>query len=126
MVWLTPNSCDPRIHAVYFCPQLYKYDADKKLIPLQGEEMGQMIAQALASGVAGLNVADFRPNNLRAPLTTLYERLMLLKSCPLYNRSRFSLREPGPDQVPIPRRCPDEVGVVIIHDQLWRAVGGKL
>ena len=42
---------DPRIHAVYFCPQLYKYDADKKLVPLQGEEMGQMIAQALASGV---------------------------------------------------------------------------
>jgi hypothetical protein len=42
---------DPRIHAVYFCPQLYKYDPDKKLIPLQGEEIGRLIAQALASGV---------------------------------------------------------------------------
>jgi hypothetical protein len=42
---------DPRIHAVYFCPQLYKYDPDKKLVPLQGEEMGRLIAQALAGGV---------------------------------------------------------------------------
>jgi hypothetical protein len=42
---------DPRIHAVYFCPQLYKYDPDKKLVPLQGEEIGKLIAQALASGV---------------------------------------------------------------------------
>jgi len=36
---------------VYFCPQLYKYDPDKKLVPLQGEEIGRLIAQALASGV---------------------------------------------------------------------------
>jgi len=37
---------DPRIHAVYFCPQLYKYDPDKKLVPLQGEEIGRLIAPA--------------------------------------------------------------------------------
>jgi hypothetical protein len=49
--FLNVEGYDPRIHAVYFCPQLYKYDADKKLVPLQGEEMGQMIAQALANGV---------------------------------------------------------------------------
>ena len=49
--FLNVEGYDPRIHVVYFCPQLYKYDADKKLVPLQGEEMGQMIAQALASGV---------------------------------------------------------------------------
>jgi hypothetical protein len=42
---------DPRIHAVYFCPQLYKYDPDKALVPLEGEEIGKLIAQALASGV---------------------------------------------------------------------------
>src|SRR4029077_2845812 len=42
---------DSRIHAVYFCPQLYKYDPDKKLVPLQGEEIGRLIAQALASGI---------------------------------------------------------------------------
>jgi len=49
--FLDVEGYDPRIHAVYFCPQLYKYDPDKKLIPLQAEEMGTLIAQALASGV---------------------------------------------------------------------------
>ena len=39
------------IHAVYFCPQLYRYDADKKLVPLQGEEIGRLIAHALEGGV---------------------------------------------------------------------------
>jgi hypothetical protein len=42
---------DPRIHAVYFCPQLYKYDPDKKLVPLQGEEIGRLIAHALEGGI---------------------------------------------------------------------------
>jgi len=49
--FLVVEGYDPRIHAVYFCPQLYKYDADKKLVPLQGEEIGRLIAQALESGV---------------------------------------------------------------------------
>jgi hypothetical protein len=42
---------DPRIHALYFCPQLYRYDPDKKLVPLQGEEIGRLIAQSLEGGV---------------------------------------------------------------------------
>ena len=42
---------DPRIHVVYFCPQLYKYDPDKKLVPLQGEEIGTLIAHALQGGI---------------------------------------------------------------------------
>ncbi len=49
--FLDVEGYDPRIHAVYFCPQLYKYDPDKKLVPLQGEEIGRLIARALASGV---------------------------------------------------------------------------
>jgi hypothetical protein len=49
--FLEVDGYDPRIHAVYFCPQLYKYDPDQKLVPLQGEEIGKLIAQALASGV---------------------------------------------------------------------------
>ena len=49
--FLDVEGYDPRIHVVYFCPQLYKYDPDKQLIPLQGEEIGRLIAQALASGV---------------------------------------------------------------------------
>jgi hypothetical protein len=42
-IWFRPEhflvveGYDPRIHAVYFCPQLYKYDSDKKLVPLQGD-----------------------------------------------------------------------------------------
>jgi hypothetical protein len=43
---------DPRIHAVFFCPQLYKYDPDKKLVPLQGDEIGRLIAHALERGIA--------------------------------------------------------------------------
>jgi hypothetical protein len=42
---------DPRVHAVYFCPQLYRYDSDKKLVPLLGEEIGALIARASESGV---------------------------------------------------------------------------
>jgi hypothetical protein len=49
--FLVVEGYDPRIHAVYFCPQLYKYDTDKKLVPLQGDEIGKLIAQALESGV---------------------------------------------------------------------------
>jgi hypothetical protein len=49
--FLDVEGYDPRIHAVYFCPQLYKYDPDKKLVPLEGEEIGRLIAEALANGV---------------------------------------------------------------------------
>lgn len=49
--YLEIEGYDPRIHVVYFCPQLYKYDSEKKLVPLYGEEMGKLIGQALESGV---------------------------------------------------------------------------
>src|SRR5215211_4519413 len=49
--YLDVEGYDPRIHAVYFCPQLYKYDSEKKLVPLYGEEIGKLIAQALESSV---------------------------------------------------------------------------
>jgi hypothetical protein len=48
--FLVVDGYDPRIHALYFCPQLYKYDQDK-LVPLQGEEIGALIAQSLEAGV---------------------------------------------------------------------------
>jgi hypothetical protein len=48
--WLDVDGYDPRIHAVYFCPQLYRYDSDKRLVPLHGEEIGKLIAQAMESG----------------------------------------------------------------------------
>src|SRR5581483_7039614 len=48
--YLVIEGYDPRIHGVYFCPQLYRYDSEKKLVPLQGEESGQLIAHALERG----------------------------------------------------------------------------
>lgn len=50
--FLIVEGFNPRIHAVYFCPPLYRYDADKRLVPLQGEEIGTLIAQSVAGGVA--------------------------------------------------------------------------
>jgi hypothetical protein len=56
-IWFQPEhflvieGYDPRIHAVYFCPQLYKYDSEKKLVPLQGDEIGRLIANAVEGGI---------------------------------------------------------------------------
>ena len=49
--FLVVEGYDPRIHAVYFCPQLFRYDPDKKLVPLQGEEIGRLIANSLENGI---------------------------------------------------------------------------
>ncbi len=40
---------DPRIHALFFCPQLYRYD-DDKLVPLGGDEIGRLMVQSLQGG----------------------------------------------------------------------------
>ena len=49
--YLVLEGYDPRIHALYFCPQLYKLDADKKPIALDGEEIGNLLAQSVRDGV---------------------------------------------------------------------------
>ncbi len=49
--FLVLDDYDPRIHALYFCPQLYKSDGDGRLAPLEGEEIGQLLAQSLQNGV---------------------------------------------------------------------------
>jgi hypothetical protein len=62
---------DPRIHALYFCPQLYKSDSDGKLVPLEGEEIGQLLAQSLQHGVAEKE-PWYQPSGklLAGPITT--------------------------------------------------------
>src|SRR5258705_13838251 len=56
-IWFRPErflvveGYDPRIHAVFFCPQLYKYDSEKKLVPLEGDEIGRLIAHAVEGGI---------------------------------------------------------------------------
>jgi hypothetical protein len=49
--FLVVEGYDPRIHVLYFCPQLYKLDSDGKLVPLPGEEIGRFVAQAVEGKV---------------------------------------------------------------------------
>jgi hypothetical protein len=49
--YLVVDGYDPRIHALYFCPQLYQFDVDNQLVPLQGEEIGKLVVQAVQDGV---------------------------------------------------------------------------
>jgi hypothetical protein len=49
--YLVVDGFNPRIHAIYFCPQLFRYDPEKRLAPLQGEEIGTVIAQSIEGGV---------------------------------------------------------------------------
>jgi hypothetical protein len=49
--FLVVEGYDPRIHVLYFCPQLYKFDSDSKLVPLPGEEIGKFVAQAVEGKV---------------------------------------------------------------------------
>ena len=74
--FLVVEGYDPRIHAVYFCPQLYKYDSEKKLLPLQGDEIGRLIANALEGGIV-----DRRP--WYGPAETLPDQPVI--SIPLEN-----------------------------------------
>ena len=49
--FLVIDGYDPRIHTLYFCPQLYKHDDDDRLVPLEGEEIGRLVAKALEENV---------------------------------------------------------------------------
>ncbi len=50
-LFLVIEGYDPHIHVLYFCPQLYKYESDGKLVPLPGEEIGKFVAQAVEGKV---------------------------------------------------------------------------
>ena len=81
--FLVVEGYDPRIHAVYFCPQLFRYDPDKKLVPLQGEEIGRLIAQALEGGVnerrPWYEPSEKMPEQpvLSAPMQTEYDTVVV-------------------------------------------------
>lgn len=49
--FLVIDGYDPRIHRVFFCPQLYKHDSDNRLVPLEGEEIGKLLVQQIQDGV---------------------------------------------------------------------------
>jgi hypothetical protein len=48
--FLVIDGYDPRIHAIYFCPQLYRKNEDGELVALSGPEIGRLMAQALEGG----------------------------------------------------------------------------
>jgi hypothetical protein len=48
--FLVVEGYDPRIHTLYFCPQLYRHEADK-FAALEGEEIGKLVAKAVQQGV---------------------------------------------------------------------------
>jgi hypothetical protein len=54
--FLVLEGYDPRIHALYFCPQLYKHNSEKQLVALDGEEIGRLLAQSVKD-----EVLDKRP-----------------------------------------------------------------
>jgi hypothetical protein len=49
--YIVIDGYDPRIHSLYFCPQLYQFDFDKRLVPLQGDEIGKLVVQAVQGAV---------------------------------------------------------------------------
>ena len=74
---------DPRIHAVFFCPQLYKYDSEKKLVPLQGDEIGKLIAHSVEGGITErrpwYNPSEKLPDRpiIDAPMNTEFDTLVV-------------------------------------------------
>jgi hypothetical protein len=46
-LFLLLENYDPRIHALFFCPQLYHYDKDGALVPMRSDEIGTFVARAL-------------------------------------------------------------------------------
>jgi len=100
--FLNVEGYDPRIHAVYFCPQLYKYDPDKKLVPLQGEEIGRLIAQALGSGVK-----ERRP---------WYEPSEKLPDQPIINASKDEF-ETLVVEMPSPRDATSKKPLAVVENQ---------
>lgn len=95
--YLVMEGYDPRIHAVYFCPQLNKYDSDKKLVPLQGDEIGRLIANALEGGIVDrrpwYEPAEKLPEQpiISVPLENDYESLVV--EMPARNASTVAAKD---------------------------------
>jgi len=60
--FLVLDGYDPRIHTLYFCPQLYKHDEHNRLVPLEGEEIGRLLAKAL-EGKVKLRLPWYEPTH---------------------------------------------------------------
>ncbi|HEY8439956.1 MAG TPA: hypothetical protein VIK79_00745 [Xanthobacteraceae bacterium] len=50
--FLVLDGFNPRIHVLYFCPQLYRCESGNNLVPLEGDEIGKLLLQSLEEGGA--------------------------------------------------------------------------
>ena len=64
--YLVLEGYDPRIHALYCFPQLYKYNSDKQLVALEGEEIGNLLAQSVKDEVIE-RLPWYEPSNTLSP-----------------------------------------------------------
>jgi hypothetical protein len=87
--YLVLEGYDPRIHALYFCAQLYKLDADNKPIALDGEEIGRLLAQSVRDGVVEkqpwYEPSETLPGQpvIASPTKTSFDSLIFEESPPL-------------------------------------------
>src|SRR5665213_615570 len=101
--FLVLDEYDPRIHALYFCPQLYKNE-DGSLAPLTGPEIGQLMAQALEGGAIEkapwYEPADGVPKDpvIKAAPGMEFDSLVVDAPGPKANRSRALRAVATPDK----------------------------
>jgi hypothetical protein len=87
--YLVLDGYDPRIHALYFCPQLYKLDTDNKPVALDGEDIGRLLAQSVRDGVVEkqpwYEPSETLPGHpvIAAPMKTNFDSLIFEESTPL-------------------------------------------
>ena len=103
--FLVLEGYDPRIHTLYFCPQLYAYDSDNKLVALEGEEIGKLLAQAVQHGVVErqpwYEPSDKVPNQPINPVSVPHPDSCSAQKRTRYGRSLlcasriFALPQPG-------------------------------
>jgi hypothetical protein len=106
--FLLVEGYDPRIHVLYFCPQLYKFDGDSKLVPLAGEEIGKFVAQAVEG-----RVKSRRP--WYEPLDELPKERIIAEG----EVDTLVVERPGRPEVERPSVRPERAAAVASH----RAVG---
>src|ERR1700730_7342682 len=64
--YLVLEGYNPRIHALYFCPQLYKYNSDIQLAAVEGDEIGNLLAQSVKDEVIE-RLPWYEPSNTLSP-----------------------------------------------------------
>jgi hypothetical protein len=79
--YLILDGYDPRIHAVYLCPQLYRHDSTGNLVPMEGGEIGNLIAQSVADGVVAKPPWYNPSNKLEYPIISRARNNLAAVTC---------------------------------------------